>query len=363
MSPAPSSGLPAGRPRASARFAIGSIRCSSQLTGLGRQSPGKLLHKTVRRPADARRGNHPRIAHPPRGTEPSRFYVRDCGNGFITLLNFAAYLCGRAPEEISVSFRVISDEVPAILDFLQQPRAFPRKSPDYKKGSAGLVPIQDFKQLRCDSRIRTVVESYGELSAEFVRDTAGPKSCERGFTAPYEIAAVAAASVTGAPMSQGFTGTLSHAGTCQSSANRPSLSFRAKRRGLFFLVRSCERAAPRSRGIPVRLIAEPGCARHQLHTCSVTHPWFHATQHRPRLACEWPANRCLTAGTSYTDDYAPGPKRAPHLSCGNSGGESHPAAFLVRTPRCAPPACRSFPVEIRRRSHPGHYSTPQAGQV
>jgi hypothetical protein len=39
------------------------------------------------------------------------------------------------------------------------------------------------------------------------------------------------------------------------SAKRPERSFRPERRGFFFLVRSCERAAPRSGGIPLRFIA------------------------------------------------------------------------------------------------------------
>jgi hypothetical protein len=38
------------------------------------------------------------------------------------------------------------------------------------------------------------------------------------------------------------------------------LSFRAEQRSLFFLVRSYERAALRSRGIPLRLLAEPSRA-------------------------------------------------------------------------------------------------------
>jgi hypothetical protein len=48
------------------------------------------------------------------------------------------------------------------------------------------------------------------------------------------------------------------------AAAHPGLSFRAEWRGFFFLVRFYERAALRSRGIPLRLIAEPRRARYRL---------------------------------------------------------------------------------------------------
>ena len=55
-----------------------------------------------------------------------------------------------------------------------------------------------------------------------------------------------------------------------SRANDANVSFRAEWRGDFFLVRSCERAAPRSRGISLRLIAEPSCLGCPTHLASKT---------------------------------------------------------------------------------------------